>query len=92
VGYPAGRGPGYVSGYRGVPSGQRRRPSGGYPGYGRRHRYGWGYDGWDGPWYWTEPWPDDGYYDVYDGDAPADGVEASGRWVRRGRQIILYGI
>jgi len=91
-GYPARRGPGYVSGYQGVPSGQRRRPGGGYPAYGRRRRYGRGYGDWYGPSYWIEPSTDDGYYDVYDGDVPADGVEASGQWVRRGRQIILYGI
>ena len=100
-GYP-GRGPRYSYGYQGAPytSGQRRRGAG----YRRRRRYGWGNDGGYGPWYWTEPWTDDGY-DATSGDgAPAaawvgapggvisgDGIQASGRWVRRGRHIILYG-
>ena len=66
----------------------------------------WGYGGWYTPWYWTDgggyydadgttagaapvatrrPAPPDGL--VY-----GDGAQASGRWVRRGHQIVLYGI
>ena len=93
------RGYGMASGY-----GSRRRAGQGYSPYGGSaggaRRYGGGYgggwygpsggydpsgpSGWDEP--RDEPWGGDG-----DGVA-GNGVQASGRWVRRGRQIILIGV
>lgn len=65
--------------------GARRRPGQGYSDGGPRRR-GWAYGGWSGPAGGDEPWNggEDG--------APDGGVRATGRWVRRGRQIILIGV
>ena len=88
-------GPGTIrrgAGYPAAPAGQRRRPTGGAPAYRGRRGYGWGYGDWYTP-YWTDG---GGYYDTtgyYDADGTAaDAAQASGRWVRRGRQIVLYGV
>ena len=88
------RGYGMPSGY-----GSRRRPglgsssSGGYGGaggYGGPRRYGWGYGGPSGPSAWDEP-SDEPWAGGDDG-LSGDGFQTSGRWVRRGRQIILIGV
>jgi hypothetical protein len=88
-----------------VSSAIRVRPLASSPAWGvptrRGGRRGWGYGGWYGaPWYWT----DDGYTVDYGGGAPVaaagapggavsgNGHHASGRWVRRGRHIVLYGV
>ncbi len=73
----------------GMPSGPRRRPGPRYS-YGGPRRYGWGYAGWSGPSAWDEP-PDEPWTSDDDG-LSGDSFEASGRWVRRGRQIILIGV
>ena len=62
-----------------------QRSGRGYSPYGRPRRYGSGYGGWHGPSASAEPWTDG------DGGIPGDGFQASGRWVRRGRQIIILG-
>jgi uncharacterized protein (DUF697 family) len=85
------RGYGMPSGY-----GYRRRPgpgyplSGGYGGQGGQRRYGLGYGGPSGPSPWDEP-ADEPWAGGDDG-LSGDGFQASGRWVRRGRQIILIGV
>ncbi len=83
---PGQQGLQYRYGYQGAPSGYgyRRRPGAGYRPE-RRRRYGGGYGGWYGPSYRAEP--------STDGAAISDdGFQASGRWVRRGHQIILLGV
>lgn len=85
------RGYGMPSGY-----GSRRRPgpgyssSGGYGGGGGPRRYSWGYGGPSGPSAWDEP--SDEPWTGGDDGMSGDGLQASGRWVRRGRQIILIGV
>jgi hypothetical protein len=89
--YPTRRGPGYP----GAPAGQRRRPTRGAPAPRGRRGYGGGGGWYTTPWYWT----DGGYYDTNGAPAGAPpgagrrpGAQGSGRWVRRGRQIVLYGV
>jgi len=93
-------------GYQGAPAsyGYQRRPGVRYQPSARRRRYGGGYGGWyGGPWGWTEPWTDGGvsggqygwaepWADGSGGVSGGGGVPASGRWVRRGRQIIILGV
>ena len=104
--YPTQRGPGYVAGYPGAPAGQRRRPTRGAPASRGRRGYGWGYGGWSTPWYWADGGGYYDTNGAPAGAAPVaarrptapggfvygDGAQASGRWVRRGRQIVLYGV
>ena len=57
---------------------------------GAPRRYGWGYGGPSGPSAWDEP-SDEPWAGGDDG-LSGDGFQTSGRWVRRGRQIILIGV
>ena len=103
--YPVRRGPG-TAGYTGAPAGQRRRPARGAPANRGRRGYGWGYGDWYTPGYWADgdgyydtngapagaapvaarrPASPGGF-------VPGNGAQASGRWVRQGRQIVLYGV
>jgi hypothetical protein len=89
--YPTRRGPGYP----GAPAGQRRRPTRGAPAPRGRRGYGWGGGWYNTPWYGA----DGGYYDTNGAPAGAPpgagrrpAAQASGRWVRQGRQIVLYGV
>jgi uncharacterized protein (DUF697 family) len=70
--------------------GSRRRPGPGSSSYGGPRRYGSGYSGWSGPSAWDEP--SDEPWTGGDDGLSGDGFQASGRWVRRGRQIILIGV
>jgi uncharacterized protein (DUF697 family) len=71
-------------------SGSRRRPGPRSWSYGGPRRYGYGYGGWSGPSAWDEP--SDEPWTGGDDGLSGDGFQASGRWVRRGRQIILIGV
>ena len=103
--HPTRRGPRLCLGYPGAPAGQRRRPARGVPAGRGRRGYGGGYGGWYGP-PRTGPTtattttgapvaanaataPRAG---APGGFVSGNGHHASGRWVRRGRQIVLYGV
>jgi uncharacterized protein (DUF697 family) len=103
--YPVRRGPG-TAGYTGAPAGQRRRPARGAPAIRGRRGYGGGYGDWytpgysaDGDGYYDTNGAPAGAAPVATrrpaspgGFVSGNGAQASGRWVRQGRQIVLYGV